>query len=97
MINGFYATWFAGTYALDKYLVKNRAFKQQNYLLERTCSWSVRLLIPSAVVVLVLLPLSQAMYWGVIDYAVGLKPLARNPLPKWKPGEGLLAELEKAE
>mmetsp|Transcript_27342 Transcript_27342/g.49193 ORF Transcript_27342/g.49193 Transcript_27342/m.49193 type:complete len:140 (-) Transcript_27342:33-452(-) len=92
-----FATWLGATYALDKYLVANRHLKHQNYLLERTCLWSVRLLIPSAVVTLGLLPLSQLMYWKLIDIAAGMKPLERDPRPKWKPGEGLLAELEHAE
>lgn len=95
VLNSFYATWFAGTYALDKYLVANRHMKAQNYFLERTCSWSVRLLIPSFVVAMVMIPLSQSMYWKLIDVAVGLQPLSRDPRPKWKPGEGLLAELDR--
>ena len=84
-----YAGWYASIIALDRFLYKRRAFKKQNWLLETVCAHSAAYFFHTGLAVWVAFPVSQAMYWQMLDSAVGVKAKSRNPLPAWKEGEGL--------
>ena len=40
------------------------------------------------------IPVSQFIYWTVLDLSVGAKGIPRDPRPNWKPGEGLLDKIQ---
>ena len=84
-----YVGWYASILALDRFLYKRRAFKKQNWLLETVCAHSAAYFFHTSLAVWVAFPVSQAMYWQMLDSAVGVKAKSRNPLPAWKEGEGL--------
>lgn len=91
LLGGISVTWIGGVWALDKYLTKNRAHAAQNYFLERTIVHSSRYIIPVMFVLWFGLPVSQSIYWWVLDASVGAKPtISRDPRPNWPPGKGLL-------
>ena len=75
---------------MDRYLTKNRARVAQNYMLERLTIHSTRYMFPVFFVLWFSLPLSQFMYWKMLDLSVGARPPTRDPRPNWRPGEGLL-------
>lgn len=82
-----YVGWYASIIALDRYLYKRRAQRASNRFLEMFCAHSATYFFHSALAVWIAYPVSQFMYWNILDLAVGVKPKARNPLPLWKAGE----------
>lgn len=55
---------------------------------------SAKLYFPTAWVLFFGIPVSQLIYWKVLDVAVGARPLDRNPRPDWPAGQGLLDKIE---
>ncbi|OMJ66256.1 hypothetical protein SteCoe_36960 [Stentor coeruleus] len=91
LLAGISAGWIGGIWALDKYLTANRANVAKNYFLERTMINLSKYLIPAMFVLWLGLPVSQGMYWSILDFSVGAKPtISRDPRPNWPPGKGLL-------
>jgi hypothetical protein len=91
LLGGISVGWFGAIYSLDKYLTRNRAHAAKNYFLERVCLHSVRYFWPVMFVWWVGLPISQSLYWWLLDVSVGARPtISRNPRPNWAPGHGLL-------
>jgi hypothetical protein len=90
LLAGISGAWVFSIWALDKYLTKNRANVAKNYLLERLTVHSTRYVWPVMFVLWLGLPMSQAMYWKLLDVSVGAKPtITRDPRPNWAPGHGI--------
>ena len=95
LLAGISVAWIGSTYALDKFLTKNRARVGQNYLLERLSMSTIRYLWPAMFVLWIGLPTSQSLYWWLLDVSVGAKPtVSRNARPNWAPGQGILDRTE---
>lgn len=91
LLGGISLGWVGAVWGLDKYLTRNRAFAAKNYFLERLTIHSVRYLWPVMFVLWVGLPVSQSMYWWLLDVSVGARPtISRNPRPNWEAGKGIL-------
>ena len=91
LLGGISVAWIGSTWALDKYLTRNRARVGQNYLLERVSMNSVKYMWPVMFVLWVGLPISQSWYWWLLDVSVGARPtVTRNPRPNWEAGQGIL-------
>ena len=94
LLGGISFAWVLGVFALDKHLTRNRALVQQNYLLERVIIHSSRYMLPVLSTLWIGIPVSQFIYWTVLDISVGAKGIPRDPRPNWKPGEGLLDKIQ---
>lgn len=85
---GIWGATGVGITLLDKYLVQTRSVPKP--ALEKGIQVATRLWVPTAMLLFFAIPTSQAIYWFVNLKAVGVTPLARDALPNWKPGEGIL-------